>query len=90
MLQNTVRLFWQTRHTFLVALAKIRDYETTNGKFSRQFCFKSVNRRGQIYGSGKTKEQIKLSVAPVALNTVLLEKINKLRKQTSVVADFRR
>lgn len=37
MLQNTVRLFWQTRHTFLVALAKIHDYETPNensvGKF---------------------------------------------------------
>ena len=32
MLQNTVRLFWQTRHTFLVALAKIRDHEPLQRK----------------------------------------------------------
>lgn len=40
-------------------------------------------------GGKKTTEQIKLSVAPVALNTVLPEKVGKLSKQTSAVANFR-
>lgn len=37
-------------------------------------------------GQGK---QIKMSILPVALNAVLFEKVGKLSKQTSVVADFR-
>ena len=88
MLQNTVRLFWQTRHTFLVALAKIRDYETSKRKNSvGKFVSNPSTDKNRSTGQGK---QIKMSILPVALNTVLLEKVNKLSKQTSVVADFRR
>lgn len=55
MLQNTVRLFWQTRHTFLVALAKIRDYETTKRKIQSAILFQIRQTTRTDIRGGKNK-----------------------------------